>query len=141
MKFLCVQCDEAMKLASTAPPDRGSLSIVYACPSCGHRMAMLTNPYETQLVTSLGVRIGPEQADSATEGKRCPFSDMVQDMSRPGAAAAGLPWTARAQERLQNIPEFVRPMAQTGIEGFARERGYPQVNEEVLDQAKDFFGM
>jgi hypothetical protein len=44
-----------MKLASTAPPDKGSLSVVYACPKCAHRIAMLTNPYETQLVSSLGV--------------------------------------------------------------------------------------
>jgi hypothetical protein len=142
MKFLCVDCDEAMKLVSTAPPDRGSLAIVYGCPTCGRRIAMLTNPYETQMVSSLGVRIGPaEPADPAGDVARCPFSDMVQEMSQPNASTAGLPWTAPAQQRLQNIPEFVRPMARTGIEGFARERGYAQVNEEVLDQAKDFFGM
>ena len=143
MKFLCVDCDEAMKLVSTAPPDRGSLSIVYGCPECGRQIAMLTNPYETQMVSSLGVRIGPAEKAEAAAGDvaRCPFSDMVQEMSNPDAANAGLPWTAPAQQRLQNIPEFVRPMARTGIEGFARERGYAQVNEEVLDQAKDFFGM
>lgn len=60
MKFLCVPCDSPMKLQAVSPPDRGSLSVVYACPERGYEMAMLTNAYETQLVQSLGVRIGPE---------------------------------------------------------------------------------
>ena len=32
MKFLCVSCDEAMKLIDAKPPERGSLTIVYRCP-------------------------------------------------------------------------------------------------------------
>ena len=60
MKFLCVPCDSPMKLQTVGPPERGSLSVVYSCPECGYEMAMLTNPYETQVVQSLGVRIGPE---------------------------------------------------------------------------------
>jgi hypothetical protein len=59
MKFLCVPCDSPMKLQTIGPPERGSLSVVYSCPECGYEMAMLTNPYETQVVQSLGVRIGP----------------------------------------------------------------------------------
>ena len=65
MKFLCVPCDEAMKLVSTNPPDRGSLTVVYGCPKCSYQMAMLTNPYETQVVGSLGVKVG-------TGTNRCP---------------------------------------------------------------------
>ena len=60
MKFLCVPCDSPMKLQTVGPPERGSLSVVYSCPECGYEMAMLTNPFETQLVQSLGVRIGPD---------------------------------------------------------------------------------
>ena len=59
MKFLCVPCDSPMKLQSVGPPERGSLSVVYACPGCGYEMAMLTNTYETQIVQSLGVRMVP----------------------------------------------------------------------------------
>ena len=62
MKFLCVPCDSPMKLQTVGPPERGSLSVVYACPECGYEMAMLTNAYETQVVQSLGVRIGPARA-------------------------------------------------------------------------------
>ena len=50
-------------------------------------------------------------------------------------------WTAAAEARLANIPEFVRPMAKTGIEKFARDRGALEVDEKILDAAKDFFGM
>lgn len=58
MKFLCVRCDEAMKLERVEEPEDGSLSVVFACVACGTRMAMLTNPWETQLVRALDVKIG-----------------------------------------------------------------------------------
>jgi hypothetical protein len=108
-------------------------------------MAMLTNAYETQVVQSLGVRIGSAET-SAETGKSagCPFSAMIPgDDARPRSADEPIPvhWTAAAEARLANIPEFVRPMARTGIERFARERGVTEVNEEILDAARDFFGM
>src|SRR6476661_8557543 len=68
VKFLCVPCDSPMKLQTVGPPDRGSLSVVYACPECGYEMAMLTNPFETQLDQSLGVRIGPETGGATVAG-------------------------------------------------------------------------
>ena len=65
--------------------------------------------------------------------------------SSEGRARAGEPmtvrWTAAAEARLTNIPEFVRPMAKVGIEKFARDRGGLEVDEKILDAAKDFFGM
>ena len=62
---------------------------------------------------------------------------------KPGVAGEPVPirWTAAAEARLTNIPEFVRPMAKTGIEKFAREKGAVEVDEKILDAAKDFFGM
>ena len=50
-------------------------------------------------------------------------------------------WTAAAEARLAKIPEFVRPMARTGIERFARENGSLEVDERILDAAREFFGM
>jgi len=63
--------------------------------------------------------------------------------TRPRADDEPIPvrWTAAAEARLANIPEFVRPMARTGIERFARERGSVEVDETILDAAKEFFGM
>jgi len=52
-----------------------------------------------------------------------------------------VPWTSGAEARLANIPEFVRPMARTGIERFAKERGALEVDETILDAAREFFGM
>src|SRR5215207_6786882 len=77
MKFLCVPCDSQMKLQTVAPPQGGSLSVVYSCPECGYEMAMLTNPFETQLVQSLGVRIGPDPSASnvASAGVAAPAAD------------------------------------------------------------------
>jgi proto-chlorophyllide reductase subunit len=115
MKFLCVRCDEAMKLERVTEPEDGSLSVVFACVACGNRMAMLTNPWETQLVRALDVKIGGRTSPaepmefvrsmlasrreagmdaatpSATENgtapvSRCPFSAMANlATGRPGA--------------------------------------------------------
>jgi len=140
MKFLCVPCDSPMKLQTVVPPERGSLSVVYECPECGYEMAMLTNAYETQVVQSLGVRIGPEKPDT-----KCPFAGMIptSEGAESGASSEPVPvrWTSAAEARLANIPEFVRPMAKTGIERFAREQGTLEVDEKLLDAARDFFGM
>ena len=152
MKFLCVPCDSPMKLQTVRPPDRGSLSVVYSCPECGYEMAMLTNAYETQVVQSLGVRIGPASAslaeasaETGASGAGCPFGEMIpgteEAQRRQVAEPVPVRWTAAAEARLANIPEFVRPMARTGIERFARERGALEVNEKILDAARDFFGM
>jgi hypothetical protein len=143
MKFLCVPCDSPMKLQSVGPPERGSLSVVYSCPECGYEMAMLTNAYETQVVQSLGVRIGPEgqAAASNTSGGKCPFSAMIPGSEAHPDDPVVIGWTAAAEARLANIPEFVRPMARTGIEKFAQERGALEVDEKILDEARDFFGM
>jgi hypothetical protein len=132
-----------MRLQTVSPPERGSLSIVYACPECGYEMAMLTNAYETQVVQSLGVKIG--QAEAAAEAGKCPFSAMIPGSDRAADRPAGEPtpvrWTAGAEARLANIPEFVRPMARTGIEKFARDKGTLEVDEKILDEAREFFGM
>lgn len=136
MKFLCVPCDQPMRLTSPPAADRGSLTIVYACDACGYEMAMLTNPYETQVVQSLGVRIGPGAASG------CPLAQSLPaaDSPHPQAGEA-IVWTAAAEARLQGIPSFVRSMARTGIEGFARERGLAEIDEQVMDQARQHFGM
>ena len=177
MKFLCVPCDTPMKLQTIGPPERGSLSVVYSCPECGYEMAMLTNPFETQLVQSLGVRIGPEMGVGAstaaiassrapvpdarlsaddetlrvagTSAAKCPFAAMVPAMEGALEGAGHVEteepipvrWTSGAEARLANIPAFVRPMARTGIERFAVERGAFEVDETILDAARDFFGM
>ena len=166
MKFLCVSCDEAMKLTDAAPPEQGSISAIFGCPTCGHQIAMLTNPYETQLVQSLGVKIGPATsgqptaappapamaatpataatpapggvaAEAAAGG--CPFSGMLAEMEARKPEA--IQWTAEALGRLENIPEFVRPMAKQGIEHYAKTHGHTTVDDAVMEEARGQFGM
>ena len=155
MKFLCVPCDSPMKLQTVSPPDRGSLSIVYSCPECGYEIAMLTNAYETQTVQSLGVKIGPAgasaEAGAASKAEsKCPFGAMIPAADQKATDEKAteyaehtdhVRWTPAAEARLNNIPAFVRPMARTGIERFAREQGAVEIDEKILDAARDFFGM
>jgi hypothetical protein len=166
MKFLCVTCDEPMKLTRTAPPDAaGSLNVLFTCPACERQIAMLTNAFETDMVSSLGVRIGPAAAAAeggapalpgagppaataaaSTAGDRaaaggCPFTGVVREMEQAARQPAGPVWTAAALSRLDNIPDFVRPMAKQGIEHYASSNGYPEIDERVLEEARERFGM
>jgi hypothetical protein len=159
MKFLCVPCDTPMRLRTTEESEPGSLAVVYSCPACGYEMAMLTNQHETDMVRSLGVRIGPAAAAAIanpgtpvaaageqTAASRCPFSAMLGGTTQPHtemetAAPSGPEWTPGALERLEGIPEMVRPMARAGIEMVARENGHRVIDEVVLAEARSRFGM
>ena len=168
MKFLCLDCDEAMKLHSTAGPDEGSLSVTFRCPQCGFRVAMLTNPFETQMVRSLGVKVGGRTVPAAPfenlratmAGARadafeptgqttsgCPFATALGGDPTPAAAPAeaaghgGVAWEAAAERRLANIPSFIRPMAKRSIERFAEGKGYTIITDAVMDEARTIFGM
>ncbi len=146
MKFLCIACDEPMKITSAGPPSEGSITAVFACPTCSHQIAMLTNPHETQMVQSLGVKIGPQeqaagaQADASDEAASgCPFSGMLGEME--ARKDEEINWTSEAAARLENIPEFVRPMAKQGIEHFARTNGHAVIDDAVMEEARGQFGM
>jgi hypothetical protein len=165
MKFLCVECDEPMKLLRTAGPDAGSMSVVFGCPVCGRETAMLTNAMETQMVRSLGVKIGgrnepaqpmemvrtslahsaeirdgeaPHAAPSQGSSK-CPFTGMVSDAFARDSSE--ITWSPEAQARLACIPAFAQSMAKMGIEMHARERGYTRIDDAVMDEVKGRFGM
>jgi DNA-directed RNA polymerase subunit RPC12/RpoP len=165
MKFLCLDCDEPMKLHTTEGPHDDSLTVVFRCPECGFRVAMLTNPFETQLVRSLGVKVGGRTtpvapfehvraslADARPDafevtsgqpdepaGPGCPFEAMVNETA--GAEAALVAWTAEAESRLERVPAFIRPMARKAIERYAEGKGYATVTGDVMDEARGVMGM
>ena len=165
MKFLCLDCDEAMKLHSTAGPDEGSLTVTFRCPQCGFRVAMLTNPFETQMVRSLGVKVGGrsvpaepfEHLRSSMAGARtdafeprpsgtdsttgCPFAAALGGEAAAPETPATVSWDPSAEARLANIPGFIRPMAKRSIERFAEGKGYTSITEAVMDEARQVFGM
>jgi len=165
MKFLCLDCDQPMKLHGTEGPDEGSLTVTFRCPECGFRVAMLTNPFETQMVRSLGVKVGgrtvpPEPFEhlrstladarpnafeggggaSETPGSGCPFAAALGE-SPAAAEPTGVVWAPEAERRLERIPTFIRPMARRSIERFAEERGHATITEMVMDEARSVFGM
>ena len=156
-----------MKLHSTEGPDEGSLTVTFRCPECGFRVAMLTNPFETQMVRSLGVKVGGrtvpaepfENLRSTMAGGRpdvfagaggtsdatgpgCPFA---AGLGESGAVTppepSGVSWAPEAEARLERIPSFIRAMARRSIERYAEGKGYATVTETVMDEARSVFGM
>ena len=51
----------------------------------------------------------------------------------------GVAWTPEAEKRLENIPDFIQPMARREIERLAKERGVTTITADVMDEAKDKF--
>src|SRR2546422_6015854 len=47
----------------------------------------------------------------------------LQVMDDSKNATEGIPWAPAAEKRLENIPDFIRPMARREIERIAVERG------------------
>jgi len=200
MKFVCLNCETYMAFEKVEKPAEGSLGVFFGCPSCGAKFSMVTNPGETQMVSSLGVQLGgraaaaepfemtrgtlkeeakagagqmadylnerigagrpsssspaaaatPTAHASAKEGEKssgCPFSAMVAQMglttsgsvggtSSPTTESSGLAWTADAKDKLERLPSFVKPMVQSSIEAYARKQGYTTVTLQVMDDAK-----
>jgi len=84
------------------------------------------------MLASLGVEFQPAHGAPAA----------ADAGSAPEYGAEGAPrWTDAAKKRLQRVPFFVRPMAKSGIERFAREHGHREIDEKVMDEAKGHFGM
>ena len=161
MKFLCVPCDQPMSLRSTHGPFDGTMSIVYECPSCDVQMAMLTNKAETQMVRSLGVKIGgrtapaepmetlrsnlavsqEEPAPESSSGGRCPFTGVISDAMATAESESVLQWSPEALTRLEAIPPYIQPMVKRNIEDYARDRGLSEIDEGVMDAMKGQMGM
>ena len=66
MKFVCMNCETYMSFEKVEKPAEGSLGVFFACPSCEAKVSMVTNPGETQMVSSLGVQLGGRTAVSYT---------------------------------------------------------------------------
>ena len=132
MKFLCVECDQQMAFAERQLPGDGTLAATFKCPTCGRVVAMLTNPMETQLVSSLGVEIGGR---TVTPGA----FEMVSSMVVTGGG--GPAWSSDAQERLARVPSFVRGMVKKIYADYAKERGITEITPAVMDTARTDLGL
>jgi hypothetical protein len=191
MKFVCLNCETYMNFEKVEKPGEGSLGVFFGCPSCGAKFSMVTNPGETQMVSSLGVKLGgrtvaaepfemtrgtlkdealagsgqmaaylnekiqggqpvatsasPAPAKAGEKsGSGCPFSAMVAEMgltsggkATGGAATSEFTWSADAKEKLDRLPVFVKPMVQGSVEAYARKQGYTTITLQVMDDSKN----
>lgn len=184
MKFVCLNCETYMNFEKVEKPGEGSLGVFFGCPSCGAKFSMVTNPGETQMVSSLGVKLGgrtvaaepfemtrgtlkdeaqagsgqmaaylnekiqggqsvaasPAKASEKSSGG-CPFSAMVSEMGltssgKPTHESRDFTWTPDAKEKLDRLPAFVKPMVQSSVEAFARKQGYQTITLQVMDDSK-----
>ncbi|NOT21943.1 MAG: hypothetical protein HOP22_04365 [Nitrospiraceae bacterium] len=183
MKFVCLNCETYMNLEKVEKPEEGSLGVFFACPSCAAKFSMVTNAGETNMMNSLGLKLGARaEAETSVEKLRglagngqtapavskqthgepsmpaaaaspakagekasgCPFSAMVAEM---GLTASGMPghadattsdfaWSPDAKEKLDRLPSFVKPMVQSSVEAFARKQGYKTITLQVMDDSK-----
>jgi len=63
----------------------------------------------------------------------------LQVMDDSKNSSNGLTWSPEAERRLQNVPDFIQPMARKEIERLAKERGATTVSAELMDEAKEKF--
>ena len=182
MKFVCLNCETYMNLEKVEKPEEGSLGVFFACPSCAAKFSMVTNAGETNMMNSLGLKLGaraevetsleklrglagngqtgpavdkhiqnePAVSTAAAPAKAgekasgCPFSAMVAEMGltssgKPGDAGtmtSEFAWSADAKEKLERLPSFVKPMVQSSVEAFARKQGYQTITLQVMDDSK-----
>lgn len=150
MKFLCIECDQQMGFEERQQPGDGTFAASFKCPKCNRSVALLANPMETQLVGSLGVKIGGRTLDeqplelvrSNVVGKDEAFVEAGS--GEPGAGSRGngpLKWSPEAQERLTRVPNFVRGMVKRIYAEYAAERGIPEITPEIMDRARTELGL
>ena len=155
MKFLCLECDNIMEFAERQIPGDGTLAAVFKCGSCDREVAMLTNPMETQLVSSMGVKIGGrevpaqpmELARTSLEGGRDDAFVLSEDIPLPSSESAleatpgRIVWTSEAAGRLERVPSFVRGMVKRIYTDWAREKGVSEITPETMDRARTELGL
>lgn len=143
MKFLCVGCDEQMTFEERQEPGDGTFGASFSCPKCGHKVAMLANPMETQLVGALGVQIGgrtlDEQPMQLTRSSMIGREDAFEDVA-PGKPG-GVRWSAESEERLTRVPKFVRGMVKKIYVEWAAEHGIAEITPAVMDEARVDLGL
>ncbi len=196
MKFVCLNCETYMSFEKVEKPAEGSLGVFFGCPSCGAKFSMVTNPGETQMVSSLGVQLGgrtaaaqpfemtrgtlkdeaqagsgqmaaylnekiqagqPASAHASAGAKAgaapaggkteeksggCPFSAMVAQMGLTASdmkagAASSFTWSPDAKEKLERLPAFVQPMVKSSVEAYARKHNYTTITLQVMDDSKN----
>ena len=122
MKFICIRCNEYMNQIKADVSGENSINIIFKCSQCGNKIAMITNPQETQMVRTLGLNIGGNTKSS---------NFLEEDIA----------WTKEAEDRFKRIPSFVQSMARQSIINYAKENGIKEITVRVMDEVKEKAGM
>ena len=150
MKFLCIACDTVMDFAERQIPGDGTLAAVFECGSCDREVAMLTNPMETQLVSSMGVKIGGREVPaqpmelartSMEGGSEDVFDPTDEPLQDPTAHPMRVTWTSEAVGLLDNVPSFVRGMVKRIYTDWAQQNGVNEMNPQIMDRARTELGL
>ena len=149
MKFLCVDCDEQMQFETRDQPGDGTFGASFACPRCGRRIALLANPMETQLVNSLGVKIGGRTLDEqpmelirgALAGRDDAFREDVEAVVPKANGQMRPRWSPDGIERLARVPAFVRGMVKKIYTEYAVDHGIGEITPDVMDRARQDLGL
>jgi len=94
MKFVCLNCETYMNFEKVEKPGEGTLGVFFGCPSCNAKFSMVTNPGETQMVSSLGVKLGGRTVEAE------PF-EMTRGTLKDEATAGAGQMTAYLNEKIQ----------------------------------------
>ena len=95
MKFVCLNCETYMSLEKVEKPQEGSLGVFFACPSCNAKFSMVTNAGETNMMNSLGLKLGAKAEPAASmEGLRAIGENGQAAATKPSPAAPAVAATA-----------------------------------------------
>lgn len=129
MRVICRQCGSTMQYQGLGPTPATGAALEFAC-ACSSGIFLVVNSGESMLVKSMGVKLG---------GSEGPPFELAQ-MAAATPAEKGIPWSSTAWERVQRIPESVRPMVIRAVAGFAQGNSHREITESVLDEFKSTKG-
>lgn len=144
MKFLCIPCDVKMEVQTEGimPEEKANLAMKFKCKKCGHSIAMLTNKFETEFVSKIGVELG-----GATDMGKAPMAAVGSSLAQAREELQktnpedDLIWTEEALERIKRVPFFVRGMARKTVINFAVEKGATTIDAKLMDEVREKVGM
>lgn len=144
MKFLCIPCDVKMEVQAEGimPEEKTNLVMKFKCKKCGHEIAMLTNKFETEFVSKLGVEMG-----GATDVSKAPMAAVGSSLAQAKEELQktnpddNLIWTEEAEQRIKKVPFFVRGMAKKTVINFAMEKGVNTIDAKLMDEVREKVGM
>ena len=138
MKFVCLNCETYMSFEKVEKPAEGSLGVFFACPSCEAKVSMVTNPGETQMVSSLGVQLGGRtvapsplemtrgtlKEDAAAPAAAGSMADYLNDKIHAGQSASPAPGATAKEGESGGCP-FSAMVAQMGLTSGEASTGTP----------------